>query len=319
MADFKKEYKAAMDSITPDKELLEKIKEDMKAELEAPQKKPSFFVMHKTALSAAALVLTLGITVFAAVMITGGVQNITSDSGSRADYNGVGAAGMNKAEGMVITIPEYDDNIYEPNGNAADEGAYDKAWEDNGISSTSVTTRDQFSADIDIAENAEMPADFISNPTLDDADAPAAEAAMIPNEELFPESATVREENEETFLTVTYSLLKDIAENADKYSLDFYTSLNSAEEINGYYTVSFVYYGENGDYMITACAESANDDALPIAIVMARYADEAVDTSDGIDLLNNSYRLDDYLNGDFSEEIEQIWTKLYNSKGVLLN
>lgn len=309
MADFKKEYKAAMDSITPDKELLEKIKEDMKAELDAPQKKLSFFVMHKTALSAAALVLTLGITVFAAVMLTSGVQNITSDSSGSPEFNNAGAK-MNNAEGIVITIPEYDDNIYEPNGDAAKAEDNENAWIADDFSGTFATNDDRLSADADAPENAEAPAPSnISDSKSEADDIPAEEAensVTVSNEEVFPESVTFDEENEKMLKTVSYSLLKEIAENADKYSFDFYTSLNTSVEWDVYYIVSLVYYGENSDYIITAYADSASGNTLPAAVVMARYeSNGAVDAGNGIDLIANGYRLDDYLSGEFSEEIEQ--------------
>lgn len=305
MADFKKEYKAAMDSITPDKELLENIKERMKAELDAPQKKPSFFVMHKMALSAAALVLTLGITVFAAVMLTGGVQNITSDSSGSPEFNNAGA-NKNNAEGIVITIPEYDDDIYEPNGDAAKAEDNDNAWIANDFSDTFATNDDK-AADIDAPENAEAPMPSnISDSTFDADGVPAEEAensVTVSNEEVFPESVAFDEENVKT---VSYSLLKEIAENADKYSFDFYTDLNSMVEWDVYYIVSLVYYGENNVYIITVYADSASGDTLPAAVLMARYeSNGAVDASNGIDLIANGYRLDDYLSGEFSEKIEQ--------------
>lgn len=309
MADFKKEYKAAMDSITPDKELLEKIKESMKAELDEPQKKPSFFVMHKTALSAAALVLTLGITVFAAVMLTGGVQNITSDSSGSPEFNNAGA-NMNNAEGIVITIPEYDENIYKPNEDAAKAEDNDNAWIADDFSGVFASNDDRLSADADAPENAEAPMPSnISDPTFDADEVSAEEAenfVTVSKEEVFPESVTFDDENEKVVKTVSYSLLKEIAENADKYSFDFYTGLNSMTEWDVYYTVSLVYYGENNDYIITAYADSASGDTLPAAVVMARYeSNGAVDANNGIDLIANGYRLDDYLSGEFSEEIEQ--------------
>lgn len=307
MADFKKEYKAAMDSVTPDKELLEKLKEDMKKELAAPQEKRSFFVMHKTALSAAALAVGVGIALFAAAITSAPYWNVTSD----------GSGGGQQQNGIVITLPD-DEN----------EGLFIQDKKEETFIETSVDAAILTASDAGDAVPAEEEPAEKNSPSGYDGESDEDQIPTAPADiqdtgavnEVLPISqeseeltgttppqveypVTDIEGNEVAYGTVTYPILKEIAENAKEYRFSFYTGFNEVEEYDGYYyTVSFTYSEERGDYLITVYTESRNSDTLPFAITVSKSAN----MTQGIDLVENGDRLEEYLNGTFTARLDRL-------------
>lgn len=89
MADFKNEYKAAMNDITPDKALVRNIKENIKKVLETQSSKSNLFFNFKTVFTAASLLITAGAVSAAAIFITSPFRSESpSDSGSRPYFDG---------------------------------------------------------------------------------------------------------------------------------------------------------------------------------------------------------------------------------------
>lgn len=320
MADFKKEYKAAMDSVTPDKELLEKLKENMKKELTAPQEKRSFFVMHKTALSAAALAVGVGIAVFAAAINSKTSWNVTSDS-SHLYNSSDGSGGGQQQNGIVITLPD-DEN----------EGLFIQDKKEETFIETSVDTAISTTSDAGDAALAEEEPAEKNSPSGYDGESDEGQISTAPaniqDTGAVTEVSPISQESEEltgttppqveypitdiegsevAYGTVTYPILKEIAENANEYKFSFYTGFNEVEEYDGYYTVSFTYSEERGDYLITVYTESRNSDTLPFAITVSKYENGSVDMTRGIDLVENGDLLEDYLNGTFTARLDWLF------------
>lgn len=87
MTDFKNEYKAAMNDITPDEALLDKIREDIKNKLDEPPSKKSIFLSFKPAFSAASLLIAVGAVTVAAILVMSPVNKGKVSDGSSNYYS----------------------------------------------------------------------------------------------------------------------------------------------------------------------------------------------------------------------------------------
>lgn len=87
MTDFKNEYKAAMNDITPNEALLAKIKEDIKNKLDEPPPKKSIFLSFKPAFSAASLLIAVGAVTVAAILVMSPVNKGDVSDGNSSYYS----------------------------------------------------------------------------------------------------------------------------------------------------------------------------------------------------------------------------------------
>ena len=126
MSDFKSEYRQAVDRLEPDGRLIENLKADMKAALDAPPR-PNFFIRHRWAFASAAacLVMAFAVGIFLSLGRLGSESMMAGDADSKGESGG-----------MDIDMAENVPGFAEPGGEDAD-GFYNGNY---GTASTTTST-----------------------------------------------------------------------------------------------------------------------------------------------------------------------------------
>lgn len=115
MTDFKNEYKSAMNDITPDEDLLSKIKENIKKELDAPPSKKSIFLSFKPAFSAASFLIAAAAVTVAAILIMSPINKRDVSGGNSGYYSDITESEEDNyimADSVVRSVVTYSDKPF---------------------------------------------------------------------------------------------------------------------------------------------------------------------------------------------------------------
>ena len=297
MIDFKSEYKRAMNEVSPDPELLEKLK---KMQNDPPAEKVSFFVKHKRAFMAAAACLILIIAAGAGMTLirrpdadsaaplsgnSGGVNIIDTYNEEQIQEDLDGAAA---AETVVTTfavtstrMPEFNGDITE-SANEGDDMISDCTIEQllniiyGGYDSTG-TPEQAFETD-SVEKNSEAGSTLTGSTVI-----LSDYSALQGDDVLFAYYADLEGHKGTIVLFITngedYALIKGTTEISDDKSFSLYVAdAMPAFTVNGVYTIDSLDYQKVHDAFENT-DENGAENGLPLIGILSPSSSSEVRTS----------------------------------------